>query len=191
MDKYHVINLVTENIRIVLPIVFLWRKTLVTIGIRLWRNLQKIFLRFCLIQIQNISKNICRKFQEDQQNAEDTKKLNGEPWRHLELLLQKDTHQGRSKSSSALCATQGLVYVLFSLVFSPESYYRVQLPASFKYLVSLNIDMFIFLSSWFACLYTSVHKNLILIWFVMIWILEIVLFLVTKLTNNKYSNSEY
>ncbi|CAF2090353.1 BnaA06g33170D [Brassica napus] len=84
----HVSNLVRHNSRIILPIVF---PALEKNGSSHWnqavKNLTENVLKVLSDTNPELFEECLRKFQEDQQNAEDNKKKNGETWRQLEEIV--------------------------------------------------------------------------------------------------------
>ncbi|KAG7626609.1 Serine/threonine protein phosphatase 2A 55 kDa regulatory subunit B' delta isoform [Arabidopsis thaliana] len=84
----HVTNLVRQNSRIILPIVF---PALEKNGSSHWnqavKNLTENVLKVLSETNPDLFEECLHKFQEDQQKAEDTKKKNGETWRQLEEIV--------------------------------------------------------------------------------------------------------
>uniref|UniRef100_A0A1J3G122 Serine/threonine protein phosphatase 2A regulatory subunit n=1 Tax=Noccaea caerulescens TaxID=107243 RepID=A0A1J3G122_NOCCA len=84
----HVSDLVRQNSRIILPIVF---PALEKNGSSHWnqavKNLTENVLKVLSDTNPDLFEECLRRFQEDQQKAEDTKKKNGETWRQLEEIV--------------------------------------------------------------------------------------------------------
>ncbi|CAH8388640.1 unnamed protein product [Eruca vesicaria subsp. sativa] len=95
----HVSNLVRQNSRIILPIVF---PALEKNGSSHWnqavKNLTENVLKVMSDTNPELFQECLRKFQEDQQNAEDNKKKNGETWRQLEEIVAAKGHTSMEKS---------------------------------------------------------------------------------------------
>ncbi|CAN8266462.1 unnamed protein product [Cochlearia groenlandica] len=94
----HVSNLVRQNSRIILPIVF---PALEKNGSSHWnqavKNLTENVLKVLSDTNPELFEECLRKFQEDQQNAEDVKKKNGETWRQLEEIVASKGHTSMAK----------------------------------------------------------------------------------------------
>ncbi|KAJ4901115.1 Serine/threonine protein phosphatase 2A 59 kDa regulatory subunit B' eta isoform [Raphanus sativus] len=95
----HVSNLVRHNSRIILPIVF---PALEKNGSSHWnqtvRNLTENVLKVMSDTNPELFEECRRKFQEDELNAEDNKKKNGETWRQLEeIVASKRGHTSMAK----------------------------------------------------------------------------------------------
>ncbi|CAF2042284.1 unnamed protein product [Brassica napus] len=82
----HVSDLVRQNSRIILPIVF---PALEKNGSSHWNQTVKNLTENVLKVLSDTNPECSRKFQEDQQNEEDTKKKNGETWRQQEEIVIK------------------------------------------------------------------------------------------------------
>ncbi|KAH0910375.1 hypothetical protein HID58_033696, partial [Brassica napus] len=79
-------DLVRQNSRIILPIVF---PALEKNGSSHWNQTVKNLTENVLKVLSDTNPECSRKFQEDQQNEEDTKKKNGETWRQQEEIVIK------------------------------------------------------------------------------------------------------
>ncbi|KAF2597341.1 hypothetical protein F2Q68_00011559 [Brassica cretica] len=94
----HVSSLVRQNSRIILPIVF---PALEKNGSSHWnqavKNLTENVLKVLSDTNPELFEECLRKFQEDQQNAEDNKKKNGETWRQLEEIVASKGHTSMEK----------------------------------------------------------------------------------------------
>ncbi|KAF8090652.1 hypothetical protein N665_0470s0017 [Sinapis alba] len=94
----HVSSLVRQNSRIILPIVF---PALEKNGSSHWnqtvKNLTENVLKVLSDTNPELFEECLRKFQEDQQNAEDNKKKNGETWRQLEEIVAAKGHTSKAK----------------------------------------------------------------------------------------------
>ncbi|KAH0850140.1 hypothetical protein HID58_095766 [Brassica napus] len=94
----HVSSLVRQNSRIILPIVL---PALEKNGSSHWnqavKNLTDNVLKVLSDTNPELFEECLRKFQEDQQNAEDNKKKNGETWRQLEEIVASKGHTSMEK----------------------------------------------------------------------------------------------
>ncbi|KAL1200991.1 Serine/threonine protein phosphatase 2A 55 kDa regulatory subunit B' delta isoform [Cardamine amara subsp. amara] len=94
----HVTNLVRQNSRIILPIVF---PALEKNGSSHWnqavKNLTENVLKVFSDTNPDLFEECLSKFQEDQQKAQDTKKKNGETWKQLEEIVASKGHTSMAK----------------------------------------------------------------------------------------------